>query len=337
MALRDCISCCDNSSKYFICNFCKETIICNDCICLYISLCLKEDKIPKCYECNNNILPSKISDKLLKDKLIDCYINSIKKLTFLDVFSNKIKNKRIFQELIQKRKDFFIENLPKSIKLTIDILFKDKMKKIEKISLKYEDADIGPRCYNEFCNGNVVNNKCYKCEINFCSICHKEKKNGHICDDDDLKSIELLKGYAKCPKCLTPCEKISGCNNITCPITSCKTMFDYVTGKVSEAGNHDTLKIELRDNRKLSINSKVSFGVKKELIKFEKLEPFYNAEVIVTFAEENNKKSLERELDFYSNYVIKINRYNKILFKLNELLDKNLLTEDDVIKYSKNL
>ena len=71
---------------------------------------------------------------------------------------------------------------------------------------------------------------CCACNAVICEDCHVEVTDGHICADEDIKSVERIKSDSKqCPVCLAPIHRLSGCKHMHC--TRCRCNFDWMTGK----------------------------------------------------------------------------------------------------------
>ena len=109
-------------------------------------------------------------------------------------------------------------------------------------------------CPMEECRG-LVESKTFKCGICSSQMCRKcriyrgnnnenedenecDEKKKHVCNEDDLKSVELLKNDTKaCPKCATPIYKIDGCDQMFCP--TCKVGFSWKTGLIEKGKMHN--------------------------------------------------------------------------------------------------
>ena len=71
--------------------------------------------------------------------------------------------------------------------------------------------------------------KCITCNLIICKHCEIKKEINHICNDDDIKTIQFIENTTKeCPKCCTKIHKIIGCNHMWC--SECKTGFQWNTG-----------------------------------------------------------------------------------------------------------
>ena len=72
--------------------------------------------------------------------------------------------------------------------------------------------------------------KCITCNLIICNKCEVKKEINHICNDDDIKTIQFIQNTTKeCPKCYTKIHKIVGCNHMWC--SECKTGFEWNTGR----------------------------------------------------------------------------------------------------------
>jgi len=109
-------------------------------------------------------------------------------------------------------------------KLIQDIEYQIKHK------VKKEQKAFIMRCQASDCNGFVSKNyKCELCEKTTCSKCFEIVVEGHVCNEDNVQTAELIKKDSRpCPKCATRISKIDGCNQMWC--TSCNTAFDWISG-----------------------------------------------------------------------------------------------------------
>jgi len=96
------------------------------------------------------------------------------------------------------------------------------------------------RCTRSECQGFLSTAwKCEMCEYYSCNKCFqtKTKKHDdpHECTKEDMETAELIKKDCKpCPNCGEFIMRISGCSQIWC--VSCKTPWDWNTGKVETSG-----------------------------------------------------------------------------------------------------
>lgn len=112
----------------------------------------------------------------------------------------------------------------------------------DKTNIKKEAREFIRRCPADGCRGFLSKGwKCKICSVRVCSKCHEIKANEkgggganneaqtHVCKEDNLKSVELLKKDTKnCPSCGCMIHKISGCDQMWC--TQCQVAFSWRTG-----------------------------------------------------------------------------------------------------------
>ena len=91
-------------------------------------------------------------------------------------------------------------------------------------------------CIKESCNGLVDQTwKCSTCETPVCNRCMKKREEGHICNEQDVQSMQLIRSDTKpCPKCGVRIHLIEGCNQMWC--TSCNTAFNWRTMQLIRGG-----------------------------------------------------------------------------------------------------
>lgn len=117
----------------------------------------------------------------------------------------------------------------------------DKIKRGE-FSVK-EKRKFVKKCPNNNCRGYLSSSyKCDLCSIHVCSKCHEIKgftrNEEHTCNDDNIKTVEMLKKETKpCPSCATLIYKIDGCNQMWC--TQCKVAFSWSTGRIENGVIHN--------------------------------------------------------------------------------------------------
>lgn len=84
---------------------------------------------------------------------------------------------------------------------------------------------------------------CGLCNTEYCRKCLQEKKDDeeeHVCDPNDLLSVEAIKKDSKpCPSCSTMIHRISGCPDMFC--TSCFTAFNWNNLQIDHNGNSNPM------------------------------------------------------------------------------------------------
>lgn len=105
------------------------------------------------------------------------------------------------------------------------------------------------KCPTEECKGFMNENWfCGLCDRHFCEKCNEQISNGHLCDEDAVKTMDLLKKDTKpCPKCGTMIQKLSGCSQMWCP--DCHTAFNWSTGHVDTGRIHNPHYMEFKRSR----------------------------------------------------------------------------------------
>jgi hypothetical protein len=226
--------------------------LCNTCIKTYI---LSKHTIPHCFECKiewtREFLMINTNINWVKKE----YTEHLKKL----LFSNEESQFMTTVDYIERTKERNRKYL----------IIKDKIKEIEKEMNKYRVIlnkleqnksslfseqrrlfrdDNEPenvrrefvcKCPTDNCNGFLSSqHKCNLCNNSFCSECSELKNttDEHICNEDLVKSVQLMKKECKnCPKCTSPIYKIDGCDMMWC--VSCHTAFSWQSLKILNANN----------------------------------------------------------------------------------------------------
>ena len=99
-------------------------------------------------------------------------------------------------------------------------------------------------CANNDCKGFLSTSyKCGLCNLYTCNKCHVfigNNNDTHVCNEDDIKSADLIKSSTKpCPGqgCGERIQKIDGCPQMWCP--SCKTAFNWDTLVIDNGPVHN--------------------------------------------------------------------------------------------------
>ena len=98
-------------------------------------------------------------------------------------------------------------------------------------------------CPGNDCRGFLSSQyKCGLCNMHTCSKClviiGPDKNGEHVCNEDMVKSAELIKQETKpCPSCGTRISKISGCNQMWC--TNCNVAFSWSSGVIDNGPVHN--------------------------------------------------------------------------------------------------
>ena len=91
-------------------------------------------------------------------------------------------------------------------------------------------------CVLDDCNGLVdLSWKCTTCETPICKRCTKSKEENHVCDEEDIASLRLIRSDSRpCPNCKVRIHLYEGCNQAWC--TNCHTAFNWRTMKLIRSG-----------------------------------------------------------------------------------------------------
>lgn len=97
------------------------------------------------------------------------------------------------------------------------------------------------QCNKNDCKGFIdLSGVCGLCKTIYCKKCMLEKTEGHVCNENDVLSVDMIKKDSKsCPNCTTLIHRISGCPDMFC--TSCHTSFNWNTLRIDKNGNSNPL------------------------------------------------------------------------------------------------
>jgi len=115
---------------------------------------------------------------------------------------------------------------------------------------KTEAQKKSVKCPRESCLGFIYMSgpgagTCALCEMQVCKECNvgladKTIAVAHVCNPDDVASWTTIRDTSvPCPKCGTPIQKVSGCNQMWCTVKDCNTAFDWATGRIVNGPFHN--------------------------------------------------------------------------------------------------
>lgn len=356
-----CLVCMDLCKEFIRCiNKDCLNLICKDCMKEYLIFCKKEiNLLPKCFNKNCN------SEFLYKNLKNTEYIN-----IYYDILYNYLKKDRKFEDILNELKlrdkfrkeriEFLNKKIPISINKIINICLKDKLKKIDrdnKYIFEKINKKIDKKCINLYCNNGIlyfnINNhyQCNLCDTIFCEKCEKRIDDKHICKEEEIKSIELVNSFIKCPKCKLPIEKSKGCSEMTC--ANCKTNFDYNTGNQIIYGNTHNKDIKLIENYIPSIILKDKYpqNILDLFILIESKKPKifdYNqiTEILIKIIDnetinnnltDNLLKKLSIVYYKYKKILLKQKIYLDTLIEIEKLDNENNINKNILINLAENL
>ena len=150
------------------------------------------------------------------------------------IIIDKIKDK---VSCIQKQRDMCNDEIALRKRKQYNIISNLNVEKVE-IEKKVSNRFIG-HCPQKDCKGYLSTDYiCGICKEKACRSCRQVQHNGEECDKDTVETIKLIARDTKgCPNCGVPIFKISGCSQMFC--MSCKTPFDWETGKIVHGRIHN--------------------------------------------------------------------------------------------------
>ena len=140
-----------------------------------------------------------------------------------------------FSETLETRvSEVLIETLRKTL---IDI--SENLQYLNRVKVPPNTNVFNIKCPSGGCRGFLFDDwVCGICNKTFCKMCHEEALDGHVCDENLVKTVKLLKRDTKpCPKCNVPIHKIDGCSQMWC--TQCHVAFDWRTGLIETGRIHN--------------------------------------------------------------------------------------------------
>ena len=105
--------------------------------------------------------------------------------------------------------------------------------------------------------------RCAACSAGHCSKCHAAMDSGHLhgCDPDAAASAaNILATTRACPSCVVPVHRVSGCEQMMCPL--CHTLFLYTTGEIvrSTEALHNPLYLSLPADVRDAVRARLPDG-----------------------------------------------------------------------------
>lgn len=265
---------------------------------------------------------------------------NIHKKVIMNFFNSEIKKKNEQKNLInayiqtkrQEKIDFIEKEFPKAITTLLKISLKKKLDKINANKWKLKQninttTNKIKKCMAYTCDGYLVNFRCNKCELLFCSSCELVLDKNHKCKDEDIDSLLKINSMIHCPGCGITIEKESGCDKMKC--NNCKVFFDYSTGeKNNDTHGGDNQEIQIKEKKKLSeIYNNLPENILQKIIIYENFEPIEQTKLL------NIKKSYKS----FEDYVINNLENKKYFIYLSQIEQKcisNTINEkflDDII------
>jgi hypothetical protein len=347
---QDCAVCFDSVITYLTCsNKNCHTVICEPCANQYLNLSVAEKALPKC--------PNPTCDQYY-------LITNIKKFPdLIPIYNDCCLVQLITQDGDQARKDlevmnrletlrhtrsvFIAEKFPLAIAYTAISIMEEKLKKLDKqLTEKIQQQSLSStrRCMNITCKGSLDKDlNCLTCGCSFCQNCEQRKEKNHVCDSDDIESVNVIKAMIKCPNCFLPILKSQGCDNMTC--SHCGQRFTYHNGEKGGGGGHGNVAIQLRKtltlsseyNKKLSEENLLEHILQIELLAPKLFNPNKINNLLIKYYSQNqhlnesDKNILSHAFEKYVLHQKYKRKYNSSLAEIEMKLRENRLTLDYLV------
>ena len=256
--ITECPICVENFNKFnhknIKCLYCDSTC-CRSCMERYLE---NESSDPKCMNCQHDL-----SHDFLIENMTRSYMETKFKKHRESILLDREKS-LLPHTQEQAQHELKIRNLNTEIdedhnkidelkKQIADITRGITAKRMQMISWRQNYTVTNPEnvnneraqfvrcCPADNCRGFLSTQwKCGICEVKVCNRCHviKSENEEHVCNEDDVKSVELLNKDTKpCPSCGSMIHKIHGCDQMWCP--QCRTAFSWRTGKLERGVVHN--------------------------------------------------------------------------------------------------
>lgn len=326
--------------------------ICVECLIHIINYSYQHVVLPCCpaVSCRESILISDVQNSGVSKEVIRTYATACFQF-FLKSDGDSIQKNIIKQDMVDSiRRDklqFLETSFPPAVALVARVAFKHKLHKILKhkqdlIDMKLKEQK--KKCFLNTCIGFLDEHKefghkwytCLLCENIFCKNCEKEidlsMPESHICNEDDIQSLNIINGMTRCPGCWLSVFKDVGCDFITC--SNCSTSFHYKTGEKTKHGSIN-LSIKLPPNQRLLsalYKKELNENCLKYLLIIESLRPVQVSKNIIfrpihralkcnpNIISDYNKMDLVHMLEKYTHYKCDSKFYINIMSKIEKRL-----------------
>jgi hypothetical protein len=236
----DCIVCCEvinGHNKPIECCFCDFTA-CTRCTERYL-LNIHDDA--HCMSCRKG-WDTGVLNKCMTNTFLSTKFRQHRKDTLLDREKSLLPQTQpdVARCIADRERKALIDNLTERKKLIrLEVVEIDKnIRDIQRSGniVRETGLDGGRmtrKCPIENCRGFLAGNwMCGICETQICKECNEEKGDEHVCDQNNVETMKLLKKDSKpCPSCGTIITKIDGCDQMWCTQPSCHAAFSWRTGQ----------------------------------------------------------------------------------------------------------
>jgi len=235
----------ESSRKLIDCPYCSFSA-CRRCCETY----LLNESIVKCMnnDCNREWARQHMTEKFTKTFINNALKKHKEQVLFEQETALLPSTQPLVEQMIEKEK--IISRICKINKTIFDLRNKKRELEIQlsnsyrinQINNQKQRAEFIMSCPDSECRGFLSTQwKCGLCTKWTCPDCHiikgDHRDSQHTCNPYDLATAQLLQSDTKpCPKCRFGIFKIEGCNEMFC--TQCNTSFNWLTGRIQEAGHN---------------------------------------------------------------------------------------------------
>ena len=338
----ECLICFDKPQDPVACGdpVCTKRV-CAECCGELIKYSAGAGLMPKCpaLNCNAFYLYSQVSNlcaDVVKNYSIACFEYIIRE------HGTKAQKKNEQEEILKRLRDertkFIREKFPAAIALVAETSMKSKLRRIEKQRATALSDSLNKskrRCMNMFCDGHLDKDlKCLSCESKFCNKCERRETDKHKCKQEDIESVDFIRGMIHCPHCNFPVEKSSGCDNITC--SHCGKNFLYNSGDTGGTGSTNEQLKEMLVKRRLSVIYD-DYLSKVDQSKLEKIEAMEPPQTLITpiinivskyykgDSKKDTRERLVKSLNKYLSGVYKRRLYQRLMSDIEDALQRGEL------------
>lgn len=312
--MSECDICGDNYTsklrRQLTCDECHN----ENCIQCFRNFLLKsEDFSPKCMHCDKVYSYVEIAeitkDKTFCKKVLDNFVKNslVKEKNKFQIYQEEIKKERKIEQLLE---DIDMAKVEYEIKVQELNRHINILKNNKDISLL--NYTFIKKCSVQDCQGMLDKDwTCGVCSQETCSECHQHKTENHVCNEDELKTIQAVKKESKeCPNCGVGISKIDGCDQMWC--IQCQTAFSWKTGNILVNQNiHNPEYFRYRRDRGLDIPR--APGDNPAIIMDDLFDPF------------------NRINNFQVGGIINLNMNNTIIALINE--DPTLVSPNTILTF----
>lgn len=320
------------------------SLMCLPCVSEYLDVALGDKRIPKC-PCNTYYLLSDLPPGLAAKYGQCCLAELVGKHG--DAVRKRWETSNVLVELRKARLVFLTQRFPAAIAYTAQVIMPHKLRALDKQVTERTKKKVQSTrriCMNLTCSGSLDENlTCMTCHTFFCNDCEKVRRDGHVCDPNDVESVQAIRQIMRCPNCNLPIHRSAGCNYMTC--ANCNHNFNYITGEASDHGSHNAaIPQQVAESRLLSVVHRdvaAELGLTDLLLRFESVAPPPVSTTILTnvlmrYYKHEQVSTPALELDLakgFERYILGVftqSRYQRAASEVESKLASRTLTAADI-------